>query len=154
VRKKNNAQKGMNEEVYYRAMGHLNSGINDVVGRYGMSSILRRFARFNAKYINPVFTRDALKNKDQEILEINKRYNFSQNFSNITFRMNIKEATKIVGGNLKTAMPTTAAKMNIAQMMLPNVAMMLPGLGHLISETDKKKEEAEENIILHAHLKV
>jgi hypothetical protein len=68
--------------------------------------------------------------------------------------MNIREATKIVSGNRKSAMPTTAAKMNIAQMMLPNVAMMLPGLGHLISETDKKQEEAEENIILHAHLKV
>ena len=64
----------MNEEVYYRAMGHLNSGINDVVGRYGMSSILRRFERFNAKYINPVFTHDPHLKEDQEILEINKRY--------------------------------------------------------------------------------
>ena len=80
MRKKNNAQKGMNEEVYYRAMGHLNSGINDVVGRYGMSSILRRFARFNSKYINPIFTRDALKSKDAEILEINKGNNL-QNIS-------------------------------------------------------------------------
>ena len=58
--------------------------------------------------------------------------------------MNIKEATKIVGGaSRKTVAPTTAAKMNIAQMLLPNVAMMLPGIGDEIakSRADSNKQQ-------------
>ena len=77
----------MDEEVVYRAIDHVVSGIEDVIGHHGMhwwmhkvkNNLLNcdkecfKLSEFNAKRINPIFTRDAWRLADQEILDIYHR---------------------------------------------------------------------------------
>ena len=74
VKKEDQEKRGMDEEVVYRAIDHVVSGIEDVIGHHGMHWWMHKMAEFNAKHINPIFTRDAWRLADQEILDIYHRF--------------------------------------------------------------------------------
>ena len=73
VKKEDQEKRGMDEEVVYRAIDHVVSGIEDVIGHHGMHWWMHKLSEFNAKHINPIFTRDAWRLADQEILDIYHR---------------------------------------------------------------------------------
>ena len=74
MKKEDQEKRGMDEEVVYRAIDHVVSGIEDVIGHHGMHWWMHKMAEFNAKHINPIFTRDAWRLADQEILDIYHRF--------------------------------------------------------------------------------
>ena len=52
------------------------SGIEDVIGHHGRHWWMHKLTEFNAKHINPIFTRDSWRLPDQEIIDIYHRYVF------------------------------------------------------------------------------
>ena len=53
---------------------YLVSGIEDVIGHHGRHWWMHKLTEFNAKHINPIFTRDSWRLPDQEIIDIYHRY--------------------------------------------------------------------------------
>jgi len=103
--KKGDAEKrGMDEEVVYRAIDHVVSGIEDVIGHHGMHWWMHKLSEFNAKHINPIFTRDAWRLADQEILDI-------------YHRMNLRDATKIIN-KADTGIMLNRSEQKLAELML------------------------------------
>ena len=58
----------MGEELVYRALDHITSGVEDIIGHHGRHWWMHKMASINAKYINPIFTRNAFKQADQQII--------------------------------------------------------------------------------------
>ena len=52
---------------------YLVSGIEDVIGHHGRHWWMHKLTEFNAKHINPIFTRDSWRLPDQEIIDIYHR---------------------------------------------------------------------------------
>jgi len=104
VKKEDQEKRGMDEEVVYRAIDHVVSGIEDVIGHHGMHWWMHKMAEFNAKHINPIFTRDAWRLADQEILDI-------------YHRMNLRDATKIIN-KADTGMTLNKSEQKLAELML------------------------------------
>ena len=52
------------------------SGIEDVIGHHGRHWWMHKLTEFNAKHINPIFTRDSWRLPDQEIIDIYHRFAF------------------------------------------------------------------------------
>ena len=73
VKKADHGKLGMDEEVVYRAIDHVVHGVEDIIGNHGMHWWFHKLTVLNAKYINPIFTRDAWRLHDQEILDIYHR---------------------------------------------------------------------------------
>ena len=65
--------KGVGEEVVYRALDHITSGVEDIIGYHGRHWWIQKLREINAKYINPIFTRNAIKTYDEEIIRIFNR---------------------------------------------------------------------------------
>lgn len=63
----------MGEEVVYRALDHITSGVEDIIGYHGRHWWIQKLREINAKYINPIFTRNAIKTYDEEIIRIFNR---------------------------------------------------------------------------------
>ena len=105
VKREDTEKRGMDEEVVYRAIDHLGttfydsvlwfityesffvmyrlvSGIEDVIGHHGRHWWMHKLTEFNAKHINPIFTRDSWRLPDQEIIDIYHRYALLRNFHN------------------------------------------------------------------------
>ena len=59
------------------------SGIEDVIGHHGRHWWMHKLTEFNAKHINPIFTRDSWRLPDQEIIDIYHRYALCWNFHNL-----------------------------------------------------------------------
>ena len=53
---------------------YLVSGIEDVIGHHGRHWWMHKLTEFNAKHINPIFTRDSWRLPDQEIIDIYHRF--------------------------------------------------------------------------------
>ena len=68
VEKAGSVEKGMGEELVYRALDHITSGVEDIIGHHGRHWWMHKMASINAKYINPIFTRNAFKQADQQII--------------------------------------------------------------------------------------
>ena len=61
--------------IYDRIMTKYSvSGIEDVIGHHGRHWWMHKLTEFNAKHINPIFTRDSWRLPDQEIIDIYHRY--------------------------------------------------------------------------------
>lgn len=104
VKREDQEKRGMDEEVVYRAIDHVVSGIEDVIGHHGMHWWMHKMAEFNAKHINPIFTRDAWRLADQEILDI-------------YHRMNLRDATKIIN-KADTGITLNKSEQKLAELML------------------------------------
>lgn len=104
VKREDQEKRGMDEEVVYRAIDHVVSGIEDVIGHHGMHWWMHKLSEFNAKHINPIFTRDAWRLADQEILDI-------------YHRMNLRDATKIIN-KADTGITLNRSEQKLAELML------------------------------------
>ena len=54
VEKEDQHSKQIGEEVVYRALDHVTSGVEDVIGHHGRHWWMHKLRAINAKYINPV----------------------------------------------------------------------------------------------------
>ena len=59
--------------MVYRALDHITSGVEDIIGYHGRHWWIQKLREINAKYINPIFTRNAIKTYDEEIIRIFNR---------------------------------------------------------------------------------
>ena len=53
-----------------------------MIGHHGRHWWMHKLTEFNAKHINPIFTRDSWRLPDQEIIDIYHRYALLRNFHN------------------------------------------------------------------------
>ncbi|CAG5080570.1 Oidioi.mRNA.OKI2018_I69.PAR.g9650.t1.cds [Oikopleura dioica] len=128
--KKGDAEKrGMDEEVVYRAIDHVVSGIEDVIGHHGMHWWMHKLSEFNAKRINPIFTRDAWRLADQEILDI-------------YHRMNLRDATKIIN-KADTGIMLNRSEQKLAELMLQGNS--LPDMNPQDSSSSNLRLNLDEN---------
>jgi len=104
VKREDTEKRGMDEEVVYRAIDHLVSGIEDVIGHHGRHWWMHKLTEFNAKHINPIFTRDSWRLPDQEIIDI-------------YHRMNLRDATKIIN-KADTGITLNKSEQKLAELML------------------------------------
>jgi len=104
VKREDTEKRGMDEEVVYRAIDHLVSGVEDVIGHHGRHWWMHKLTEFNAKHINPIFTRDSWRLPDQEIIDI-------------YHRMNLRDATKIIN-KTDTGITLNKSEQKLAELML------------------------------------
>ena len=71
--------------MVYRALDHITSGVEDIIGYHGRHWWIQKLREINAKYINPIFTRNAIKTYDEEIIRIFNRMAIKELILHSTF---------------------------------------------------------------------
>ena len=65
----------MHDEVATRAIDHIVTGIEDIIGEHGRHWWMHKMHDINARYIKPILTHDCYVRADEEIIEIFHRIN-------------------------------------------------------------------------------
>ena len=110
-----------------------------MIGHHGRHWWMHKLTEFNAKHINPIFTRDSWRLPDQEIIDIYHRFvsailsviNVVSLIFLFHFRMNLRDATKIIN-KADTGITLNKSEQKLAELMLH--APSEKKLGHSFGE--------------------